>query len=93
MHRRSGLTTVHGTFDYMKPLSLLLSMPRMAISPLIVRMVSRETDTAISMEEAAKKINEEGYVMFFVHEKAEAEGSHLFCLGKLDPARLMRRCS
>lgn len=52
-----------------------------------------EVYEAHSMEEAAKKINEEGYVMFFVHEKAEAEGTHLFCLGKLDPARLMRRCS
>lgn len=43
---------------------------------------------ARSIEEAAKKINEEGFVMFFIHEEAEATGSHLFCLGKLDLSRM-----
>jgi len=42
---------------------------------------------AHSLEEAAKKINEEGYVMIFVHENAEANGQHLFSLGKIDPTR------
>lgn len=43
---------------------------------------------ARSIEEAAKKINEEGFVMIFVNEEAEAIGSHLFCLGKLDLSRM-----
>lgn len=42
---------------------------------------------AHSIEEAAKKINEEGFAMFCIHEGAEAAGQHLFCLGKIDPSR------
>jgi len=48
---------------------------------------------AHSLEEAAQKINEEGYVMFKIHEGAEANGRHLFCLGKIDPARAALRKS
>lgn len=62
--------------------------PQFPYYPMIAQVYE-----AHSLEEAAQKINEEGYVMFFVHEKAEAEGSHLFCLGKIDPARAALRKS
>ena len=46
-----------------------------------------EVYEARSIKEAAKKINEEGFVMILIHEEAEANGQHLFCLGKIDPSR------
>ena len=42
---------------------------------------------AHSIEEAMQKINEEGFVMFCIHKDAEANGKHLFCLGKIDMNR------
>lgn len=58
--------------------------PKFPYYPLI-----GEICEARSIEEAAKKINEEGFVLYAIHEGAEAKGEHLFCLGKIDPRRAM----